>query len=66
MLFATPLGKCTRTYMCVLKVGPYREYVTMGALVAKRGAIGQWGRRLLVNTPAASEVRGARAECFLY
>eukprot|EP00670_Eutreptiella_braarudii_P002876 CAMPEP_0174293242 /NCGR_PEP_ID=MMETSP0809-20121228/37960_1 /TAXON_ID=73025 ORGANISM="Eutreptiella gymnastica-like, Strain CCMP1594" /NCGR_SAMPLE_ID=MMETSP0809 /ASSEMBLY_ACC=CAM_ASM_000658 /LENGTH=256 /DNA_ID=CAMNT_0015393883 /DNA_START=155 /DNA_END=922 /DNA_ORIENTATION=+ len=24
-------------------VGPYREYVTMGALVAKRGTAGQWG-----------------------
>jgi hypothetical protein len=39
------------------QVGPYREYVTMGALVMKRGAVGQWGRRLFVNTPAAAEVR---------
>ncbi len=37
-------------------VGPYREYVRMGALVTKRGALGQWGRRLYVSTAAAEEV----------
>ena len=37
-------------------VGPYREYVTMGALVTKRGAVGQWGSRLYVSTTAAEEV----------
>ena len=30
-------------------VGPYREYVTMGSLVTKRGALGQWGSRLFVR-----------------
>ena len=37
-------------------VGPYREYVTMGSLVTKRGAVGQWGSRLYVSTKAAEEV----------
>jgi hypothetical protein len=37
-------------------VGPYVEYVTMGSLVSKRGAIGQWGSRLFVSTPPAEEV----------
>ena len=37
-------------------VGPYVEYVTMGALVAKRGAIGQWGSRLFVSTQPAEAV----------
>jgi len=31
----------------------YREYATMGTLVAKRGTVGQWGRRLFVGTPEA-------------
>ena len=37
-------------------VGPYREYVTMGALVAKRGTAGQWGSRLFVSSREAEEV----------
>jgi len=37
-------------------VGPYREYVTMGSLVSKRGALGQWGSRLFVSTRSAEEV----------
>eukprot|EP00980_Cylindrotheca_fusiformis_P005726 scaffold1194_cov127-Cylindrotheca_fusiformis.AAC.3 len=37
-------------------VGPYREYVTMGATVYKRGSFGQWGSKLFVNTKAAEEV----------
>ena len=37
-------------------VGPYIEYVTMGALVSKRGALGQWGSRLFVSTDPAEEV----------
>ena len=37
-------------------VGAYREYVTMGALVTKRGAVGQWGSRLCVSTPTAEAV----------
>ena len=47
-------------------VGPYREYVTMGAVVTKRGAIGQWGTRLYVNDRPAelicSEIWGVPAE----
>lgn len=34
-------------------VGPYLEYVAMGALVSKRGALGQWGARLYVSSAAA-------------
>jgi hypothetical protein len=37
-------------------VGPYREYVTMGALVSKRGALGQWGSRLYVSNDKAEEI----------
>ena len=37
-------------------VGKYVEYVTMGALCTKRGAIGQWGSRLFVSTDPAEEV----------
>ena len=37
-------------------VGPYREYVTMGAVVSKRGTLGQWGSRLFVSTKQAEEV----------
>lgn len=37
-------------------VGPYREYVTMGALVSKRGAVGQWGSRLYVSNDEAERI----------
>jgi len=37
-------------------IGPYREYVTMSALVTKRGAIGQWGSRLYVSTKDAEDI----------
>uniref|UniRef100_A0A7S4JT39 Uncharacterized protein n=1 Tax=Odontella aurita TaxID=265563 RepID=A0A7S4JT39_9STRA len=37
-------------------VGPYFEYVTMGALVSKRGALGQWGSKLYVSTDVAQQV----------
>lgn len=37
-------------------VGPYFEYVTMGAVVTKGGTIGQWGSRLFVSTRVAEEV----------
>jgi len=37
-------------------VGPYLEYVTMGALVTKRGSVGQWGSRLYVSTKEAADV----------
>ena len=34
-------------------VGPYLEYVSMGALVSKRGTVGQWGSRLYVSNAEA-------------
>ena len=37
-------------------VGPYREYVTMGAVVSKRGGVGQWGSSLYVSTDVAQRV----------
>lgn len=37
-------------------VGPYREYVTMGSVVSKRGALGQWGSKLYVSTDVAQRV----------
>lgn len=39
-------------------VGPYREFVSMGALVAcsNGGMVGQWGSRLYVNTKSAEDV----------
>ena len=37
-------------------VGPYRQYVTMGSLVSKSGALGQWGSRLCgIAAPSASD-----------
>ena len=47
-------------------VGPYLEYVTMGSVVTKRGALGQWGSRLYVSSSPAEaickEVWGVPAE----
>lgn len=37
-------------------VGPYCEYVTMGAVVSKRGALGQWGSRLYVSNSVAKRI----------
>mmetsp|Transcript_14520 Transcript_14520/g.20497 ORF Transcript_14520/g.20497 Transcript_14520/m.20497 type:complete len:356 (+) Transcript_14520:39-1106(+) len=37
-------------------VGPYREYVTMGAVVSKRGCIGQWGSSLYVSNDEAERI----------
>lgn len=37
-------------------IGPYREYVTMSAIVTKRGAFGQWGSRLYVSTKEAESI----------
>ena len=36
-------------------VGPYLEFVEMGALVVRNGAIGQWGARLLVSNEEAKD-----------
>ena len=55
-LFGWTLGGTVCLQYDESPVGPYVEYVTMGALVAKRGAIGQWGSRLFVSTQPAEEV----------
>ena len=55
-------------------VGPYLEFVEMGALVVRNGCIGQWGSRLLVSNEEAKEAcedvwrvpAGTRALCLLY
>ena len=37
-------------------MGPYLEYVTMGSVVTKRGALGQWGSRLYVSSAPAEAI----------
>lgn len=55
-LFGFTIGGVVSLEYDVSPVGPYREYVTMGSLVSKRGALGQWGSRLFVSTQPAEEV----------
>lgn len=55
-LFGYSLGGTVTLEYDTSPVGPYREYVTMSALVMKKGAIGQWGSRLYVSTPEAERV----------
>ena len=55
-LFGWTIGGVVCLEYDVSPVGPYREYVTMGSVVSKRGALGQWGSRLFVSTRAAEEV----------
>ena len=55
-LFGFSIGGVVCLEYDVSPVGPYFEYVTMGALVTKRGALGQWGSRLFVSTEPAEEV----------
>ena len=55
-LFGWTIGGVVCLEYDVSPVGPYREYVTMGSMVSKRGALGQWGSRLFVSTSAAEEV----------
>lgn len=55
-LFGWTLGGTVCLQYDESPVGPYVEYVTMGALVAKGGAVGQWGSRLFVSTDVAEEV----------
>lgn len=55
-LFGYSIGGVVSLEYDASPVGPYREYVTMGALVTKRGAVGQWGSRLFVSTQPAEEV----------
>ena len=55
-LFGWTLGGVVALEYDDSPVGPYREYVSMGALVSKRGAIGQWGSRLYVSTQQAEDI----------
>lgn len=55
-LFGYTLGGSVCLEYDTSPVGPYREYVTMSALVMKRGTIGQWGSRLYVSTSQAERV----------
>ncbi len=55
-LFGYSLGGTVTLEYDTSPVGPYREYVTMSALVSKRGTIGQWGSRLYVSTQKAEDV----------
>ena len=40
----------------VSQVVPSLEYVPMGSVVAKRGALGQWGSRLYVSSAPAEAI----------
>lgn len=55
-LFGWTLGGTVALEYDDSPVGPYREYVTMGAAVFKRGSFGQWGSKLFVNTKPAEAV----------
>ena len=55
-LFGWTIGGTVSLEYDTSPVGPYREYVTMGAVVSKRGALGQWGSRLYVSTQTAEDV----------
>jgi hypothetical protein len=55
-LFGYTLGGSVCLEYDTSPVGPYREYVTMSALVMKRGTVGQWGSRLYVSTSQAERV----------
>ena len=55
-LFGYTIGGVVALEYDTSPVGPYREYVTMGAIVSKRGAIGQWGSKLYVSTKEAEDV----------
>ena len=55
-LFGYTIGGTVALEYDTSPVGPYKEYVTMGAVVSKRGALGQWGSRLYVSTQVAEDV----------
>lgn len=55
-LFGWTIGGCVALEYDDSPVGPYREYVTMGATVFKRGSLGQWGSKLYVSTQPAEDV----------
>jgi hypothetical protein len=55
-LFGWTLGGTVALEYDDSPVGPYLEYVTMGAVVNKSGALGQWGSRLYVSTKEAEQV----------
>lgn len=55
-LFGWTLGGTVALEYDTSPVGAYSEYVSMGALVSKRGSIGQWGSKLFVSTKPAEDV----------
>lgn len=58
-LFGYTLGGTVALEYETSPVGPYREYVTMGALTASAkngGMIGQWGSRLYVSNKVAEDI----------
>ena len=54
-LFGWTLGGVVALQYDSSLVGPYLEFVEMGALVVRNGCIGQWGSRLLVSNEEAKE-----------
>mmetsp|Transcript_19384 Transcript_19384/g.57625 ORF Transcript_19384/g.57625 Transcript_19384/m.57625 type:complete len:259 (-) Transcript_19384:34-810(-) len=54
-LFGWTLGGVVALQYDTSPVGPYLEFVDMGALVFRNGCLGQWGRELLVSTAAAED-----------
>jgi hypothetical protein len=57
-IFGYTLGGTVALEYDTSPVGPYREYVSMGALVActTGGMVGQWGSRLHVSTQTAEDI----------
>jgi hypothetical protein len=55
-IFGYTLGGTVTLEYDTSPVGPYREFVTMSALVMKKGCFGQWGSRLYVSTQEAEDV----------
>lgn len=58
-VFGYTLGGTVALEYDTSPVGPYKEYVSMGALVASSkggGMVGQWGSRLYVSTKVAEEI----------
>ena len=55
-LFGWTLGGVVALDYDASPVGAYREFVDMGAAVAKGGTVGQWGARLSVSTRPAADI----------
>ena len=54
-LFGWTLGGVVALQYDSSLVGPYLEFVEMGALVVRNGCIGQWGAHLLVSNDEAKQ-----------